>query len=486
MSVRTSSLVFATVLSLLVSGSARAQVWAQGRVRVASPTPDSGSFGATVALLDFDGDGDLEIAVGDPDAQDTEGSHPLVYILVRTASGWEANWVYGQASKTGFGRQLAVGDFDEDGRDDLLVGVPEIDGGGGAVYLVRHSSATSTTVVPIVSGGSASGGSCGTSLAVGDFDDDENLDFAAGCPYASFDSFVGAGRIVVATGFGSGNFGVGYLSQDSADIAGGPETGDEFGRALAAGDFDGDGDDDLAVGVPGEDTDGGTDTGALHVLFGAGAGLSGAGSQLWHQGSTGVPGTSGDGDHFGAALAAGDFDFKFIPPECNCDDLVVGIPDDAEQVHGSALVLPGSLAGPTATGVVELSWPTANDESRFGAAFAVARLDSGLTDDLVVGTEGSDEPFTDIAGGVCSSFGSASGLVPGATCFLGSTSEFDAAGGGVSFGTALALGQLDGLAGRDLVIGNGDGREIFILRNALFADGFEIGFTNRWSFASDD
>lgn len=47
----------------------------------------------------------------------------------------------------------------------------------------------------------------------------------------------------------------------------GVESGDRFGSALAAGDFNGDGKDDLAVGMPGENFGGATETGIVEVLW---------------------------------------------------------------------------------------------------------------------------------------------------------------------------------------------------------------------------
>ena len=92
--------------------------------------------------------------------------------------------------------------------------------------------------------------------------------------------------------------------QDSAAVVGVAEEGDAFGAALAADDFDGDGNDDLAVGVPGEDVDDEPNAGALNVLFGAAAGLTGAGNQIWHQDSPSVEGAAEPGNVFGSALAA--------------------------------------------------------------------------------------------------------------------------------------------------------------------------------------
>ena len=42
--------------------------------------------------------------------------------------------------------------------------------------------------------------------------------------------------------------------------------------------------------VPEEDVGGASDAGAVNVLFGSAAGLTAAGSQIWHQDSAGVPG----------------------------------------------------------------------------------------------------------------------------------------------------------------------------------------------------
>jgi FG-GAP repeat len=55
-------------------------------------------------------------------------------------------------------------------------------------------------------------------------------------------------------------------------------------------DFNGDGAADLAIGVPGEDLDGGlTSAGGVQVLYGSAFGLSGSGSQFFAQGADGVP-----------------------------------------------------------------------------------------------------------------------------------------------------------------------------------------------------
>jgi hypothetical protein len=84
---------------------------------------------------------------------------------------------------------------------------------------------------------------------------------------------------------------------------------DLFGRSLAAGDYDGDGRADLAIGVPGEKVvELGNGHGGVAVLYGSAAGLTTAGSDWFDQSMSGVPGRAEPGDEFGSVLVA------LIPP----------------------------------------------------------------------------------------------------------------------------------------------------------------------------
>jgi hypothetical protein len=78
-----------------------------------------------------------------------------------------------------------------------------------------------------------------------------------------------------------------------------------FARSLAAADFNGDGKDDLAIGVPLENVGTESDGGAVNVLYGTTSGLQTSSplDQLWHQNSPGIQDSPEDNDNLGAALS---------------------------------------------------------------------------------------------------------------------------------------------------------------------------------------
>jgi hypothetical protein len=160
-------------------------------------------------------------------------------------------------------------------------------------------------------------------------------------------------KVLYGTADGPGTK-TGTLTQNSAGVPGANEEGDEFGKALAAGDVNGDGYADIAVGTPGEDIGSaasGQNTGAVVQLLGTTNGLTGTGSKNWDQGSADVPGAVEAGDAFGSALALGDTDND------GKDDLAIGAPGEdgsgaAAVDAGAVWVLRGTTSGLTTKGVV--------------------------------------------------------------------------------------------------------------------------------------
>ena len=79
------------------------------------------------------------------------------------------------------------------------------------------------------------------------------------------------------------------------------EVDERFGAAVGAGDFNGDGFADLAVGAPGEDSKSAADIGVVNVLYGSASGLASAGAQQFTQTQAGGADLEVD-ERFGAAV----------------------------------------------------------------------------------------------------------------------------------------------------------------------------------------
>jgi hypothetical protein len=173
----------------------------------------------------------------------------------------------------------------------------------------------------------------GEAVAAGDFNGDGYDDLAMGAPYEDISGgFIDAGAVVVnwGTQFGVTNVGSQLLTE--AALGGASEAYAEFGRALGAGDFNGDGYDDLAVGVPGSSVGlGSSHRGKVYVLRGTGAGLV-----PWYVLDQADGGGSNEaGDRFGQCLAVGNFNGDTSPVR---DDLAVGAPGEDNNDRGVGMV----------------------------------------------------------------------------------------------------------------------------------------------------
>ena len=173
--------------------------------------------------------------------------------------------------------------------------------------------------------------------------------------------------------------------------AGNIDTGDEFGGALAAGDFNGDGYQDLAVGASGQTIDDVQDAGAVNIIYGHAGSLSAIHNQFFTVSSPGMNGQLSQNGQFGYALAIGDFNGD------HHSDLAIGAPGEViyfEFAAGAVHVLYGSTARLTtannqlwtenSTGIDDANVVASPGDS-FGASLAVGRLKADGLTDLVIG-----------------------------------------------------------------------------------------------------
>ena len=140
-----------------------------------------------------------------------------------------------------------------------------------------------------------------------------------------------AGLVYVVPGSGAGLrvSATRVWSQAAKGVQGSPEIGDGFGNTLAAADFGGGPEADLAIGADGEGRGAASRAGMVHVLYGSSRGLTATGDQVWTQDSSHVPGVAESDDAFGRRLAAGNFDGRHKA------DLAVTRPSSASRVTNS-------------------------------------------------------------------------------------------------------------------------------------------------------
>ncbi|WP_405916547.1 FG-GAP and VCBS repeat-containing protein [Streptomyces sp. NBC_00728] len=413
--------------------SARRSTISQNTTGVPGTAEAGDGFGGETAYADFNNDGYDDLAVASPwEKVGTDTNGGAIAILWGSASGLTGKSIDvpdpSPSSHDYWGKDLAAGDFDGDGKADLAVG-----SSASTIYVYKGGFSTAgtpggrTTIKPPIQSGTNDNPYGPLSLTAGDVNGDHRTDLivdgyetqtnygwntnyfvpgtASGLSVASAkalkpgiitgigdingdgfgDIVSGAGwdatlddgttvpdaatggKVNITYGSASGPAGTTGITQNSGSVPGTSETGDRFGWDLDMGDINGDGYQDVVVSAPDEDIDGVSNTGMVTVLYGSAAGVDvSTGTQSFAQSTAGVPGSDEKNDLFGADVKLDDVTGD------DRADLLIGSYENAG--NGAVTYLPSNGSKITTTGSRTVSPSTSGVSTsgtpQFGANFA--------------------------------------------------------------------------------------------------------------------
>ena len=381
---------------------------------------DYNNFGESVAIADFNGDGKGDIIIG-ADGADyksrTGAGSVYIFFGKDFSNGTTIDLstdspdviIGGSASGDTFGQDISSGYFNDDSYEDLIVVAGYTNSGKGTAYVIAGGDDTPTTDIDILSSSRVKVklnnrdpyDGLGQVVGSGDINGDNLDDMIVGIPISG-PSFYNSYRGRVCVIFGNNSSQTINLSSQSPDLTFyGSHEDDSIGQAVASGDLNGDGIDDLILQA---NSDQGRyeDPGLVYILYG---------KTTWTAGSTITISSSNwdvkiygedDYDSFGMALSVCQYDGS--KPE----DLFIGAYSHSENSsysqEGAVYILKGSSSWSAQKVIAAENNPnipvriTGGSDGRCGYSVSSGNFDSDFLSDVLIGAPIADLGSNSMAG----------------------------------------------------------------------------------------